>query len=336
VCPPTVSNSGALVMARVLVADDDESTRRELKILLEGAGYDVELAADGHDAMRRAAASTFDLALLDVVMPGVSGLEVCRAMKARAGSAMQPVLLLVPKTDAASRARGLSAGADDWVQKPVDPQALLARVAALVRMKRVHDDVREARSLLERMSARDELTALTNYRSLERELRDLLSQAIRFKEPLAAALFDIDGLETINQRFGRAAGDEGLRMLADAIRARMREGDVAVRYGPDEALLLMPRTNLLAAMGVTDAVWREFDARARPGPTARFAATVSAGVACFPGRDVRDGEALLRAADYALACAKRGGASRVCGFQQHGLLYAPASKGDPTRGSRGD
>lgn len=320
----------------MLVADDDEPTRRELKLLLERAGYVVELAVDGNDASKRLSQASFDVVLLDVVMPGVSGLELCRMIKARAAGAMQSVLLLVLKTDATSRARGLAAGADDWVQKPVDPPALLSRVASLVRMKRVHDDVREARKLLERMSARDELTGLTNYRSLETELRGLLGRAGRYKEPLAAALFDIDGLETINQRFGRSSGDDALRLLADVIRSSMRTRDVGVRYGPDEVLLLMPDTNLLSAIGVTEEVWRDFDARARPGVGGKFSATVSAGVACYPGRDVRDAEELRRAADYAMECAKRGGADRVCAFQQHGLVYSPSSVPGPRGGSRAD
>ena len=102
----------------------------------------------------------------------------------------------------------------------------------------------------------------------------------------------------------------------------MREQDVAVRYGPDEVLLLMPRASLLAALPVAEAIWEDFGARVRAaGP--KGLATVSAGVACFPGRDVRDGEELLRAADFALGVAKRGGANRVCGFQQHGLVYTP-------------
>lgn len=312
-------------MSRVLVADDDASVRRELKALLEGAGYAVELASDGQEAVRKAAAAKFDVVLLDVVMPGLGGLEACRAIKARAGEALLPVLLLVAKTDATSRARGIGAGADDWVQKPLDPPALLARVASLVRMKSIHDDVREARALLERMTGRDELTGLVSYRSLEGELRERIGHASRYKEPLAAALLDIDGLETINQRFGRATGDLLLRALADAVRATVREHDIAVRYGPDEVLLLLPQTHLLAALPVVDATWRAFGPRVKTATAGKVSATLSAGVSSYPSRDVRDAEELLRAADFALGSAKRGGGNRVCGFQQHGLLYTPGS-----------
>ena len=312
-------------MPRVLVADDDATMRRELKLLLEGAGYAVELAADGHEAVRKAGAAKFDVVLLDVVMPGLGGLEACRALKARAGDSLLPVLLLVAKTDATSRARGIGAGADDWVQKPVDAPALLARVASLARIKSVHDDVREARALLERMTGRDELTGLVSYRSLEGELRERIGHASRYKEPLAAALLDVDGLESINQRFGRPTGDQVLRVLAEVVRASAREHDVAVRYGPDEVLLLMPKTSLLAALPVVDAVWRDFASRVKTATGGKVSATLSAGVACYPSRDVRDAEELLRAADSALGSAKRMGANRVCGLQQQGLLYTPGS-----------
>lgn len=318
-------------MPRLLVADDDEATRREVKFVLEAAGYAVEVAADGNEALKRAAISKFDVIILDVVMPGLGGLEACRVLKSKTGAAMQPVLLMVPKTDAASRARGLSVGADDWVQKPVDAPALLARVASLVRIKRVHDDVRETRSLLGRMNGRDDLTALTTYRSLDGSLKELLAHASRYKEPLGAALFDIDALETINKRFGRGTGDETLKMLAEVIRARLRDSDVAVRYGPDEALVLMPRASLLDAIAVAETIWRDFGTRSRGGSVTKFAATASAGVACYPGRDVRDAEELLRATDAALGHAKRTGANRVCGFQQKGLLYIPSADRDRRR-----
>ncbi len=311
-------------MARVLVADDDPTTRRALKVLLEGAGYAVEVAVDGTEAVARANATKIDVALLDAVMPGLGGLEACRSIKAAHGDELLPVLLLVNKGDATSRARGSSAGADDCVDKPVDPTVLLARVASLLRLKRVHDDVREARSLLDRMNGRDELTNLTSYRNLDNELRERVAHASRYKEPLSAALFDVDALEQLNQRSGRAAGDDALRKLADAVRGKMRGQDVAVRYGPDEVLLLMPRASLLAALPVVESIWEDFGARVRAASGARVVVSVSAGVACFPGRDVRDGEELLRAADYALGMAKRGGANRVCGFQQHGLVYTPS------------
>jgi GGDEF domain-containing protein len=98
----------------------------------------------------------------------------------------------------------------------------------------------------------------------------------------------------------------------------------------------MPGTNLLQAVAIAEPIWREFDARARPGVGGKFSATVSAGVASFPGRDVRDAEELLRASDHAMGYAKRGGADRVCGFLQHGLVYTPPSIPAVRGGSRAD
>jgi diguanylate cyclase (GGDEF)-like protein len=315
--------------ARILLADDDEATRKQLKALLEGAGHSVEVASSGEEALRRAAASDPEIVLLDVVMPGMSGLEACRMLKARARDRMMPVLLLVPKTDATSRARGLGAGADDWIPKPIDGQVLLTRIASLARIKRVSDEMRDARLMLERMSARDELTGLMSYRVLSEKLRELIEQASRGKDPLAAAIFDIDELESINQRLGRPAGDEVLRRLAECVAGAVRTRDVAVRYGPDAALLLLPRTGLLDAVATAEQVLERFVDRGRTTGTARAAATASAGVASFPGRDVRDAEELLRGADHAVACAKRAGGGRVCGFRQHGLVLYGAGKEDP-------
>jgi len=308
---------------RLLVADDDALTRDLLNKLLTDAGYDVEPAVDGQEAVDRVAKGGIDLALLDVVMPRMSGLEACRIIKAMTRETFVAAILMAPKTDPTSRIEGLNVGADDYVSKPFERSELLARVQGSLRIKRLYDQMRAARARLEKVSVRDELTGLYNYRYLPQRLKDAFQHAERHHDPLACCLFDVDRLKLYNERAGRSFGDGVLRVVGDVLRASTREADAVVRYGPDEFLLLLPSTHFVGAVQVCERIWRGVGERMWPSPAGATTVSLSVGIALFPSRDVRGKEDLLKCADLALTRAKRDGMNRVCVFQQHGLVYTP-------------
>jgi diguanylate cyclase (GGDEF)-like protein len=308
---------------RLLVADDDAPTRDLLTKLLEEAGYDVEAVKDGQEAVERVGRGGLDLVLLDVVMPRMSGLEACRIVKGMTRENFVPVVIVLPKTDTTSRVEGLAAGADDYVSKPFEKQDVVQRVAQMLRVKRVHDQMRAAKTLLDKVSVRDELTGLHNYRFLLNRLKESFHLAERHHDPLACAIFDVDRLRVYNDKAGRTFGDGVLRGVAQSIRGAVRESDAVVRYGADEFLLLLPATHFMGAVQVTERIWKEVGERLWSSSAGPCRVTVSVGIALFPSRDVRAKEDLLKCADLALASAKREGMNRICVFQQHGLLYTP-------------
>src|SRR5205814_1037980 len=118
-----------------------------------------------------------DVVILDVTMPRLGGLEACRIVKSLPGAQFLPVVLLTVKTDTASRVEALRVGADDYVSKPLDDRELSHRVAGMLRMKRLHDEVEAAKSRLEEMSTRDEMTGLYNFRHLNPRLADEFRRA---------------------------------------------------------------------------------------------------------------------------------------------------------------
>ena len=132
---------------RVLIVDDYEANISALRQLLERQGYDVLTATNGRDALDLFHREHPDLVLLDVVMPGMSGLEVCASLKNLAETCLTPVVLVSAQQERATRIEGLEAGADDFLSKPVDPQELYARVRSLIRLKRLTDDLESAESL---------------------------------------------------------------------------------------------------------------------------------------------------------------------------------------------
>lgn len=308
--------------ASIVIADDERLTREAVSSVLRARGFAVEAVSDGQAAVERVARGGVDLVLLDIVMPRLSGLEACRLIKGMTSESFLPVLLLTVKTDNASRVEGLRIGADDYVCKPFDERELIARVEAMLRIKRLHDHVVSARAKLEQVSIHDELTGLHNYRYLHSRMHQEFKRAERYHEPLAAMVVDIDRLEGHNRAGGRARGDQLICAVAESLRRNVREMDVVARFGGDEFLVLLPSTHFAGSVTVAERIWQEM----LEGPVLegqRVPATLSIGVALFPSRDVRTKDQLLRAADSALLNAKREGKNRVCVYQQEGQLYTP-------------
>jgi two-component system, cell cycle response regulator len=292
--------------------------------MLRANAYEVEIVADGQQAVERVAKGGVDLVLLDVMMPKMTGLEACRIIKGMTTDSFLPILLVTVRTDPQSRIDGLKIGADDYVCKPFEEGELLARVQAMLRIKRLYDEMQSARARLERVSVHDELTGLFNYRYLNTRLGEEFKRSERNHEPLACALIDVDRLRVYNERGGRALGDTILRGAAELITRCVREADIVVRYGGDEFLLLLPTTHFAGSVSAAERIWQEFSKRAWAQLGDKERVTVSTGIALYPSRDVRAKDALLKAAESALHRAKRDGMNRICVFQQDSLIFSPS------------
>jgi two-component system, cell cycle response regulator len=308
----------------IVVADDDRITREMLAGILRLHGFNVETVVDGQAAVERVGRGGVDLVLLDILMPRLSGLEACRLLKGMTSDNFLPVVLVTVKTDTASRVEGLRIGADDYVCKPFEERELIARVEAMLRIKKLHDHVAKARAKLEQLSVHDDLTGLYNYRYLHTRLSEEFKRAERYHDPLASIVVDIDRLQAINDGGGRPLGDQIIRAVADVVRRSVREVDVVARFGGDEFLVVLPSTHFAGSVTVAERIWREVGEKPFISEATRSAkVTLSIGVALYPSRDVRTKDALLRAADTALHQAKRDGGNRICVFQQQGYLYTP-------------
>ena len=135
---------GALIMndpPRILVVDDNETNRDIIVTRLEANGYETLQAADGQEALAAVTQHHPDLVLLDVMMPNIDGLEACRQLKSNAGLAFTPVILVTAKAATQDVVAGLDAGADEYLTKPIDQSALVARVRSVLRIKALHDQV---------------------------------------------------------------------------------------------------------------------------------------------------------------------------------------------------
>jgi putative two-component system response regulator len=134
--------------ATILVADHNEGIREPLAEMLRGHGYHVIAVANGDHAFTEICSQPVDLALLDVMMPGRTGFSVCRAVKSRPETCLVPVVLITGRFGGEERMQGIEAGADDFLNKPVKKEELLARVRSLVRLKRFTDELENAETVL--------------------------------------------------------------------------------------------------------------------------------------------------------------------------------------------
>jgi PleD family two-component response regulator len=214
-----------LIVSHLLFADDNESMRNMVRALLEASGHTVELAPDGAAALASVHAREPDLLILDLEMPGMSGFEVCRAVKQNPFTARVPVLMLTGQGDVSYKVAGFEAGADDYLAKPFDPRELRARVAALLRLVRREAD-------------RNPTSGLPGGLAIEAEVL----RRVRASETFAVVYLDLDNFKAFGDSFGFAVADQAIRELGSTLRSAVESaggpGDFVGHIGGDDFLVI--------------------------------------------------------------------------------------------------
>jgi diguanylate cyclase (GGDEF)-like protein len=297
----TLLNTAPSRTQRVLAVDDDEVILAAVRQVLDPAMVAVETLSDPERFWEVLSQVQPDLVLLDIDMPRVNGLELCRLVRSDPRWREVPVMFLSGSLDGAAVRGVYAAGADDFVAKPVVGPELEARIANRLERSRLHRMLAET----------DPLTGLANRRRLERDLGRLELLAERYNSALSVALIDVDRFKQVNDRHGHAAGDEVLRRLADHLREAFRGEDVVARLGGDEffvAMFGMRRSEGVDRVAEVLAGFR--DAGVDIGGGVRLDVDASAGVAGHRHDGIGFPE-LYRAADAALLIAKASGRGRV-------------------------
>ncbi len=316
------------VSARVLIVEDSRTQAEWLAQVLSREGYEVHIAADGREAIKRVRSDPPDLVLLDMILPDMDGLEVLRIVKARSEDQFIPVILLSVKSDLDSRVAGLRIGADDFLAKPFADAEIQARAAAMLRIKLLQDQLRSAKSQLEKLSVTDGLTGLYNHRHFEDRLREEFRRCQRYSDPVSLLMMDLDHFKDVNDLYGHPFGDRVLRETAELLRTSVREPDICSRYGGEEFAIILPKTHLQGALTVAERIFKALRQKTYPlevsGEASKPSAvrvTASAGLAFFPSKDVTTPELLVKFADEALYRAKREGRDTICLYQAQSYRY---------------
>jgi diguanylate cyclase (GGDEF)-like protein len=297
------TGNGKRGRALILVVEDDEDARIVLTELLRPR-YDVDAVGDGETALKRAAELKPDLILLDLFLPGMDGFGALTGLRRNSKTADTPVIFLSAQGDAETKSQGLSLGAADYLAKPFSEQELMARVDRTLKLTAQKEHYRA-------LAQTDGLTGLPNFRSFHARLEEEVSRATRYGHPLSCAMVDLDGLKTINDKMGHAAGNRAIVALADAVREELRDTDFAARYGGDEFVVLLPQTSEPQAALFAERLRRRL---IETSEQAGLPVRGSIGVAAVSADELDTPDAsedLLRRADEALYRAKRSGRDRV-------------------------
>jgi len=292
--------------ATVLIVDD-ETTNIEIMTAVLEDDFDVVSADSGEEALVTARAVLPDLVLLDVMMPGLDGMEVCRRLKQDPMLADVPIIFTTGLSETDDEMRGLSAGAIDYVTKPVQPDILRTRV-------RIHVEMKRARDQLARMAVTDALTGLSNRRHLERTLVREIDRLSRTEGWLSVILLDVDFFKQFNDLYGHPAGDRCLVMVAAALaRATKRAKDLAARYGGEEFACVLPDTDPQGATELALHIQQQIELLNIPhdGSTVSNTLTLSIGIASARCRPEMSAEQWISLADRKLYDSKANGRNRM-------------------------
>jgi len=297
---------------KILIAEDEPVSRHLLDATLVRLGHEVVAVDDGPEAIRTLLAPDGPrIAILDWMMPGVDGLEVCRAIRQRPAPYTYTILL-TSRDRRDDMVQALDAGADDFLTKPCDPVELRVRLRSGERVIALQQHLLDAHEALRFEAAHDRLTGLWNRGSILDQLARELSRSTRQKGPLAVLLADLDHFKRINDAYGHAAGDAVLREVGIRMRHVLRAYDSIGRYGGEEFLVVLPGANTSAATDVAERVVAAVRAQPVQDGSRVVCATASVGAASTDSAGF-DPDALIRAADRALYEAKALGRDRVVG-----------------------
>lgn len=292
-----------------LLLVDDQPINIQVLYQIFAADFQVFKATNGAQALTLCKTNPPDLVLLDIVMPGMDGFEVCTELKADEATRNIPVIFVTAHTDAAQETHGLELGAVDFISKPVNPAVVRARVKTHLTLKLQSD-------LMRKLVFLDGLTGVYNRRYFDQQLNIEVGRSVRSGSPLALIMLDVDFFKTFNDLYGHQSGDDCLKHIALALKKNLRRpADLVARYGGEEFACILPDTSLDDAMNLAWALERAVrDLHiAHAGSSAAPVITISLGVACRLGVTPSSAKALLAAADTELYRAKHAGRCQACG-----------------------
>lgn len=298
----------------ILIVDDNPVVVKLIEELLKRAGYRIKTVASGDEALAALADIIPDLILLDVDMPGKSGLTICRTIKNDPRTSDIPVLFVTARAEREDIIDGFAAGGQDYIIKPFTRAELLARVQTHMALRKAQQDLQASVIRYRNLSNIDDLTGFYNTRYLYQTLQEQLER--KQDLPLSVVFIDIDNFKNVVDTYGHLNGSSTIAELAEIIMSLLPEGCYGVSYGGDEFVLVLAEHGPREGHRVAEKIRRAIElASFLSFCDLAVRITVSCGVATFPD-DAQSLKELLGNADHALFETKRRGKNRVVSFSE--------------------
>lgn len=310
---------------KILIVDDTPEFIGLLRVTLENEGYEIHEATSGEMALEMAQRVVPDMILLDIVMPGLDGLETCERLKNNPPLMDIPVIFISAKTELEDIVTGFNCGGVDYISKPFQREEVLARVKTHLDLKNLAkerenwiSELQELNGKLKDLASKDPLTTLSNRRSMQNDLEEEKSRFMRNERAFSIILMDIDHFKNINDTLGHEAGDGVLVQLAGLFNSTARKQDKLARWGGEEFLLLLPETSLDEATVLAEKLRSKLASEVFYHEENKFSVTMSFGISSFDDRTM-DLKTCIRIADDCLYQAKEEG--RNCVVTQAGKAH---------------
>jgi diguanylate cyclase (GGDEF)-like protein len=297
---------------RILIAEDDAVSRRLLEAKLIKWGYEVVVTCDGDQAWQALQADDApNLVVLDWMMPGLDGVEICRRVRKNDREPYTYIILLTALHRDEDLVTGMEAGADDYITKPFKSHELKVRLRAGQRIIELQNELIETREALREQASHDALTGLLNREAILCLLQNELSRIERENGLVSIIMADLDHFKKINDSYGHMAGDAVLRRTSKRMLSLIRNYDCIGRYGGEEFIILLPGCDPKCALAFAERLRLAIGNEPMNIPEGMISLTISLGVATSSRWKPETVDALIQAADQALYRAKEKGRNRV-------------------------
>ncbi len=304
---PAAEHQEAGFKGKVLLVDDEKVNIQVLTNYLMTRSYGSDFAYNGLDAIRMTENGSYDLILLDVMMPRMSGYDVCRKLREKYSSFELPILMLTAKNRCEDIVTAFNLGANDYIVKPFDKSELMARIETQLSLKKAVERAIENA----RLAHTDSLTGLYNRRYFWNVGEHEFMFSVKNEKNIAVMMLDIDDFKSINDRYGHTTGDRVLKHLASLIESNIRGKDVSGRYGGEEFIVILPDTDIEGARYVAEKIRKIVESEpVHVDDDGDVMFTVSIGVAGLES-GIKSFDELTKVADSLLYRAKRSGKNRV-------------------------